>query len=63
VITNFVVGAVVALAAAFVLAWLARKDFRDRIEQPKHNFLDRLERYDRQCSERSEGEASGRARG
>jgi len=49
VTTGIIVVSVVALAAAFTVAWLVRPDLRDRIERPKHGFLASLERYDRQC--------------
>ena len=37
-----VVGAAVALALAFVVAWLISAKLRERIEQPKYRFQERL---------------------
>jgi hypothetical protein len=48
-ITDIIVVTSLVLAAAFSLAWLVQRDFRERIERPKHRFLERLERYDRNC--------------
>jgi hypothetical protein len=48
-ITDIIVLTALVLGAAFSLAWLARRDVRERIERPKHRFLERLERYDRDC--------------
>ncbi len=49
IITDIIVGASVLSALVFLAAWVARPDLRRRIEDPKHRFLSRLERYDRQC--------------
>lgn len=57
-ITNIIVVSSLALAAAFVVVWLVRSDVRERVERPKHRFLDRIERYDRQC--REEGKTTPR---
>ena len=38
-----------ALGAAFAVVWLARPEFRARIERPKHGFQSRVRRYDRAC--------------
>ncbi len=48
-ITDIIVVTSLFLAVAFALAWLARPDLRERIEHPKHRFLERLEQYDRDC--------------
>ena len=53
--TNLIVLASIGLATAFVVAWIMRPAFRERIERPKHRFQDELRRYDREC--RGEGEA------
>ena len=37
-----VVGAAVALALAFVVAWLISAKLRQRMEQPKYRFQERL---------------------
>lgn len=41
---DVVVGAAVMLALAFTVLWLASPRMRDRIEQPKHRFQERLRR-------------------
>lgn len=51
--TNLIVLASLGLAAAFVVAWLVRPAFRERIERPKHRFQDDLRQHDRDC--RGEG--------
>lgn len=45
-ITNVIVGASLVLTGAFVLAWLLSPALRARIEQPKHQFQDALQRYE-----------------
>jgi len=47
VTTGVVVAVTVVLAAAFVGVWLLRPDLRRRIERPKHEFEERVRRYDR----------------
>lgn len=47
-ISTLIVIASVVLAAAFSLAWLVRRDLREQIERPKHEFQDQLREYDRQ---------------
>lgn len=44
---ELVLGLALALAAVFVATWLLRPELRRRIEQPKHQFDERLRRYDR----------------
>lgn len=45
-ITNIIVLASMLLTGAFALAWLLSPAFRARIEQPKHQFQDRLQAYE-----------------
>lgn len=46
-IADLVVGLAVLLAALFVAAWALRPDLRERIEQPKYEFRDAVQRFDR----------------
>lgn len=39
---DWVVGAAGVLSLAFTALWLASPRFRDRVEQPKHRFQERL---------------------
>jgi hypothetical protein len=48
-ITDVIVIASVAMAAAFAVARFVRPDLRDQIERPKHGFQDRVRQYDRRC--------------
>jgi len=47
VITNLIVLASLALAVAFVIAWLVLPDLRAWIERPKYEFQDAVQGYDR----------------
>jgi hypothetical protein len=49
VISNSIVILSLLLAGGFWLAWLLRRDVRNQIEQPKHQFQDRVLQYDQQC--------------
>jgi len=44
---DIIVWAAVGLAAVFIGAWLLRPELRRRIERPKHQFAERVRRYDR----------------
>jgi hypothetical protein len=46
-IAGVVVAAAVAFAIAFSVAYVARRDLRAWIEQPKYRFQDSVQRYDR----------------
>ena len=48
-ISNLIVILSMVFAAAFFIAWLLRRDLRERIERPKHQFQDQLLRYDQKC--------------
>ena len=56
-ITTIIVGASLALAAAFALAWLLKPGLREQIEAPKHLFHDQARQYDREL--RDEGHTPG----
>lgn len=59
-ISSIVIIASLALAAAFLLAWILRPGLRQEIERPKHWFQDELRRYDRHCqSEQAKRKANG----
>lgn len=45
-VTTIIVGASLALAAAFTLAWLLKPGLREQIEAPKHLFQDQVRQYD-----------------
>jgi hypothetical protein len=49
VISNIVVILSIVFAGAFFIAWLLRRDLRERIERPKHRFQDQLRQYDKKC--------------
>lgn len=55
-ISNLIVLLSLVFAGAYALAWLLRRDLRERIERPKHRFQDRLSQYDRQCHDAAEDE-------
>lgn len=57
-ISNLIVILSMVFAGAFFLAWLLRRDVRERIEQPKHHFQDRVLQYDRQCQQHGVKESS-----
>jgi hypothetical protein len=59
-ITTIIVGASLALAAAFALAWLLKPGLREQIEAPKHLFHDQVQQYDRsiETADRSSGGSS-----
>lgn len=46
-ITTIIVGGSLALAIAFMLAWLLKPQLRAQIEAPKHLFQTQLRQYDR----------------
>jgi len=46
VISTLIVVLSLALAAGYVLAWLLMPGFRKRIEQPKYEFQNQLNRFD-----------------
>ena len=46
-ITDIIVYLSTGLAAAFVIAWALRPDFREWIERPKHQFLENVRRYEK----------------
>jgi len=50
VITNLIVIVTIVLACIYFLIWIIRQDFREQVERPKYQFQDRLEQYERQCS-------------
>jgi hypothetical protein len=50
-ITDLIVSASLLLALAFVAAWAGSPRLRDRIERPKHRFLEAATDYDRQESQ------------
>ncbi|MFN7916893.1 MAG: hypothetical protein U0Q55_16230 [Vicinamibacterales bacterium] len=50
-ITNLIVGASLVLTGLFALAWLRSPALRDRIEEPKHQFQDRLQAHERRRHE------------
>lgn len=47
-ISNAIVILSVVLAAVFWIAWLMRRDVREQIERPKHEFHDQVQQYDQQ---------------
>ena len=53
-ITTVIIAVSLALAAAFSLAWLLMPGLRRQIEDPKHWFQDRVQRYDQACHARRE---------
>lgn len=60
-ISIIVIAASLALAAAYILAWLLRPGFRRDIEHPKHWFQNELRRYDQGLEgERENMKANGR---
>ena len=48
-ISNAIVILSLLLAAAFWVAWLMRRDVRERIERPKQQFQERVRQHDQQC--------------
>jgi len=42
VIVNIVVFFALGLACVFIASWLLSRDMRERIEQPKFDFLDKV---------------------
>ena len=50
-----IIGASIALALIYALAFAFAPGVRRQIEQPKHCFQDRLRQYDRQCRIGKEG--------
>lgn len=48
-VINLIVGLILAFAGLFWLIWFVRRDLREQIELPKHNFQDNVQRYDEQC--------------
>ena len=50
-ITTIIVGASLALALAFALAWLLKPSLREQIEEPKHLFHDRVRQYDQDLND------------
>ena len=50
-ISSFIVIAALVMAAAYVLAWLLKPGFRQRVERPKHLFTEQVRQYDEQVRE------------
>lgn len=53
-ISTLIVVSAIVLAAGFSFAWLVRRDLREQIERPKHEFQNRLREYDRQYNDDSD---------
>lgn len=61
-IGDLIVISSVVLAAAFWIAWLMRRDMREQVERPKHQFQDRVHQHDQRCRHDSAiGENKGHA--
>ena len=45
-IINFIVAGSLLLGGIYCVLWLARKDVRDKIEEPKYRFQENLIHYD-----------------
>ena len=50
-ISTIIVVTGLVLAVAYLLVWLAKPEFRRRIEAPKHLFTEQSRQYDEQVSE------------
>ena len=50
-IADLIVGASALFSAAFLAAWMTRRDLRVWIEEPKHRFQRAVQRYDRSRAE------------
>ena len=48
-IINLIVSLVLLFALVFLLVWFVRRDLREQIEQPKHQFQAQLKNYDQHC--------------
>jgi hypothetical protein len=52
-ISNAIVMLSILLASGYFIAWLIRRDVRERIERPKQQFQDQVQQYDQQCHNES----------
>jgi hypothetical protein len=44
---DFIVGAAIVLSGVYVYAWARNPALRDRVERPKHVFLQQVQDFDR----------------
>jgi hypothetical protein len=58
-ISNSIVISSILLAAAFWIAWLTRRDVRQQLERPKHEFQAHVQQYDQLCRNPGIGENEG----
>lgn len=49
--TNIIIFGSLVLALIYFITWLVRRDFREKIEQPKYRFQNQVENYDDQFHE------------